>query len=95
MAQNNLILAGALLLVLLLSYGVTISEGIRVLKAEKTDEPGNHATKMMSGHKRNILEDASAGVAHNAYRTNDVRPTPHGHSPGAGHSDGPANNVNI
>ncbi|GMI82619.1 hypothetical protein HRI_001931200 [Hibiscus trionum] len=94
MAQNNLILSGALLLTLLLAYGVTISEGIRVLKAEKLDEPGNHLTEMMSGHKRNILEDASAGVVHNAYRTDDVHPTPHGHSPGAGHSTGPASNDN-
>ncbi|GMI91181.1 hypothetical protein HRI_002787400 [Hibiscus trionum] len=92
MVQNNLNLAGAFLLVLLLSYGVTIGQGIRVLKTGKLDDPGNHATKMMNGHKRNILEDESAGVVHNAYRTNDVRPTPHGHSPGAGHSTGPAAN---
>ncbi|KAL4334511.1 hypothetical protein GQ457_07G025680 [Hibiscus cannabinus] len=94
MAQNNLILAGALLLVLLWSYGVTISEGIRVLKAEKKDEPGNHATKMMSGHKRNILDDTSVGVAHNAYRTSDVRPMSRGQNLGAGHSNGPVTDVN-
>ncbi|KAK8678525.1 hypothetical protein V6N13_144023 [Hibiscus sabdariffa] len=81
MAKSHLILAGALLLVFLLTHGVTSSEGIRVLKAEILDEPGNHVTKMMSRHQRNILEDA--------YRTNDVHPTPHGHSPGAGHSTGP------
>ncbi|KAE8657099.1 hypothetical protein F3Y22_tig00116997pilonHSYRG01011 [Hibiscus syriacus] len=83
MAQNNLILAGSLLLLLSLSYGV--------LKAEKLDDPGIQGTKMMSGHK-NALEGPSDGVVHNAYRTNDVRPTTHGHSPGAGHSTGPVNN---
>ncbi|KAE8715501.1 hypothetical protein F3Y22_tig00110163pilonHSYRG00055 [Hibiscus syriacus] len=94
MSQSNLILAGTLLLILLLTYGATISEGIRVFEAEKLDGPGNHVTKMMSGQNRNTLEDASEGVVHNAYRTNDVRPTPHGHSPGAGHSTGPASNDN-
>ncbi|XWS25659.1 hypothetical protein CRYUN_Cryun27aG0086500 [Craigia yunnanensis] len=92
MANNNLILAAALLLVLLFSYGITFSEE-RLLKADKLDESGNvHVTNVMSRKtnlNRDILEEASAG-----YGTDDFRPTTPGHSPGAGHSIGLANNDN-
>ncbi|KAH1065638.1 hypothetical protein J1N35_030625 [Gossypium stocksii] len=97
MAQNNLILAAALVLWLLFSYGVAISEGIRISKAEAESE--NYVTKVMtSGHKRSfnrdILEDAPADNVNAAYGTNEVHPTPRGHSPGAGHSTGHAGDDN-
>ncbi|MBA0808131.1 hypothetical protein Gohar_023892 [Gossypium harknessii] len=99
MAQNNLILAAALVLWLLLSYGVAISEGIKISKAENLAESGNYVTKVMtSGHKRSfnrvILEDAPIDNVNAAYGTNDVHPTPRGHSPGAGHSTGHAGDDN-
>ncbi|OMO79017.1 hypothetical protein CCACVL1_13960 [Corchorus capsularis] len=107
MAKINLILlAAALLLVLLFSYGVTFSEE-RVLKAadDNVESAGNHVM-IMSGHKsnlnRDILEDgtddhvpkaaASANNATAAYDADDFRPTTPGHSPGAGHSTGPTSN---
>ncbi|MBA0565897.1 hypothetical protein Goklo_024543 [Gossypium klotzschianum] len=53
---------------------------------------------MTSGHKRSfnrdILEDAPADNVNAAYGTNDVHPTPRGHSPGAGHSTGHAGDDN-
>ncbi|KAG4147136.1 hypothetical protein ERO13_D05G203750v2 [Gossypium hirsutum] len=88
MAQNNLILAAALVLWLLFSYGFAISEGIKISKAEN----------LADGHKRSfnrdILEDAPADNVNAAYGTNDVHPTPRGHSPGAGHSTGHAGDDN-
>ncbi|XVE94845.1 hypothetical protein REPUB_Repub02eG0044800 [Reevesia pubescens] len=98
MAKNNLILAGALLLVLLFAYGITFSEE-RLLKADyKLDDSGNHVTNVMSSRKTNLnrytLEDASAGSANTVYDTDDFRPTTPGHSPGAGHSIGPTGNDN-
>lgn len=91
MAKNNLILAGALLVVLLFAYGITFSEERRLLS-------GNHATNVMtSGHKTNLNRDVSEDASDDnvnttAYNTNDFRPTTPGHSPGAGHwsSTGPA-----
>lgn len=94
MAQNNLILASALVLWLLFSYGVAISEGIRVSKAESLAESGNHVTKVLISGRRDILEYAPAGNANAAYGTNDVHPTPSGHSPGVGHSTGPTGDDN-
>ncbi|XWS14663.1 hypothetical protein CRYUN_Cryun35bG0028700 [Craigia yunnanensis] len=90
MAKNNLILAGALLLVLLFAYGITFTEERRLLKADhKLDESaGNHATNVMSNRKtnfRDVLEDASPGNVNTAYVTDGFRPTTPGHSPGAGH----------
>ena len=92
MAKNNLIIAGALLLVLLFSYGITFTEE-RVLKADKLHESGNvHVTNVMSSKtnlNRGILEEASV-----VNDTDDFRPTTPGHSPGAGHSIGPASDDN-
>ncbi|EOY14552.1 Uncharacterized protein TCM_033894 isoform 2 [Theobroma cacao] len=102
MAKTNLIvLAGALLLVLLFSYGITFTEE-RVLKTDKDVKPaGNYVTNVMtSSHKtnlnRDILEDGTVDVPTSssgngtAFDANDFRPTTPGHSPGAGHSTGPA-----
>ncbi|XVF74178.1 hypothetical protein PTKIN_Ptkin13bG0089400 [Pterospermum kingtungense] len=93
MAKNNLILAGALLVVLLFAYEITFTEERLLQMADhKVDhESGNHATNVMtSSHKTNLnrdaLEDASDdNVSTTAYKTNDFRPTTPGHSPGAGH----------
>ncbi|XVF36229.1 hypothetical protein REPUB_Repub19eG0040400 [Reevesia pubescens] len=104
MAKNcNLILAGAFLLVFLFAYGITFTEA-RLLKADHNlDESGNvvHVTNVMSsGRKtnlnRHILDDASSAgnVNTTAYDTDDFRPTTPGHSPGAGHSTGPASDKN-
>ncbi|OMO74893.1 hypothetical protein COLO4_26460 [Corchorus olitorius] len=105
MAKINLILlAAALFFVLLFSYGVTFSEE-RVLKADANVESAGNHVMIMSGHKsnlnRDILEDgtddhvpkaSSANNATAAYDADDFRPTTPGHSPGAGHSTGPASN---
>ena len=89
MAKNNLILAGALLLVLLFAYGITFTEERRLLKADhKLDESGNHVTNVMSSRKTN------SGNVNTAYVTDDFRPTTPGHSPGGGHSTGPASDDN-
>ncbi|GMI83129.1 hypothetical protein HRI_001982200 [Hibiscus trionum] len=82
MAKTNLIiLAASLLLVLLFSYGITFSEGTRVLKADHQKV-------------KNINADGSArvNVVNAAYSTDGFRPTTPGHSPGAGHSRGPTRN---
>ncbi|XVF63995.1 hypothetical protein PTKIN_Ptkin09bG0131800 [Pterospermum kingtungense] len=94
MAKNNLILAGFFLLVLLFSYGITFTEERVLLKAVKLDESGNlHVKNTMINRKtnlnRDILEEASAGNG-----TDDYRSTTPGHSPGVGHSNGPASNDN-
>ncbi|XVE55933.1 hypothetical protein DITRI_Ditri03aG0197000 [Diplodiscus trichospermus] len=94
MAQNNVILAGALLLVLLSAYGITFTEERLLSKADhKIDESGlNHVTNAKISSSRNtnlnrgVLEDASAAnVNTTGYTTDDFRPTTPGHSPGAGH----------
>ncbi|XWS24272.1 hypothetical protein CRYUN_Cryun28dG0086600 [Craigia yunnanensis] len=92
MAKNNLILAGALLLVLFFAYGITFTEERRLLKADhKIDKSGigNHVTNVMSSRKtnlnRDVLEDALTGNVNPAYSTDDFRPTTPGHSPGAGY----------
>ncbi|WRX31040.1 hypothetical protein QQP08_023527 [Theobroma cacao] len=102
MAKTNLVvLAGALLLVLLFSYGITFTEE-RVLKTDKDVKPaGNSVTNVMtSSRKTNLnrdnLEDGTDDVPtassgnDTAFDADDFRPTSPGHSPGAGHSTGPA-----
>lgn len=97
MAKNNLILAGFFLIVLLISYGITFTEERVLLEAMKLDESGNyaHLKNVRSGSgktnlNRDILEEALAG----GNGTDDYRPTTPGHSPGAGHSNGPNSNDN-
>ncbi|KAK8572523.1 hypothetical protein V6N13_048117 [Hibiscus sabdariffa] len=96
MAKINLVLAGVLVSVLL--FCITVTEE-RLLKVDRLDEPGNvDVTDVRTNLNRGISEEDSwAGKANN--RTTDssgdgFQPTTPGHSPGAGHSNGPASNDN-
>lgn len=100
----NLAFTTAFLLVLISSYGI-ISTEQRLLKiSESSDAIKKHemsvhisGNDMINSH-RSVLEDenihepsASAGdhVEHFDVNIDDFRPTVPGHSPGAGHSNGP------
>ncbi|KAE8666456.1 hypothetical protein F3Y22_tig00112498pilonHSYRG00149 [Hibiscus syriacus] len=81
MAKTNLIPAAFLLVLLLFAYGITVSEGTRVLKAD------DHKLNNLNTHG-----SAGANIANNANITNAFRPTTPGHSPGGGHPKGPTRN---
>ncbi|GMI78513.1 hypothetical protein HRI_001520600 [Hibiscus trionum] len=97
MAKINLVLAGFLVSVLLLCFGITVTE--ERLLVDKLDEPGNvDVTNLMTNFSRGIAEeDSSAANVNNRskdFSGDDFQPTTPGHSPGAGHSNGPASNDN-
>ncbi|KAK2660383.1 hypothetical protein Ddye_006916 [Dipteronia dyeriana] len=100
----NLIFTTAFLLVLIISsYGIISTEGRLIARAyERSVESGHD--HMIINFRRNVLEDgsefrepstssASGSVSHFDVQadmnTDDFRPTEPGHSPGAGHSNGP------
>ncbi|KAL4273166.1 hypothetical protein GQ457_13G020090 [Hibiscus cannabinus] len=98
MAKINLVLAGVLISVLLFCFGITVTEE-RLLKVDSLDEPENvDVTDVRTNLNRDISEEDSwAGEAKNTSTDSsgdDFQPTTPGHSPGAGHSNGPASNDN-
>lgn len=77
MAKTNLIAAAVILAVLLFAYGITFSEEVRVLKADRNVNVNG-----------DVLPDGSVtvnNVQKAAYHTDAFRSTTPGHSPGAGH----------
>ncbi|KAK3231451.1 hypothetical protein Dsin_003332 [Dipteronia sinensis] len=100
----NLIFTTAFLLVLIISsYGIISTEGRFIARAYERNVESGH-DHMINFH-RNVLENesefhepassSSAGDSvshfdvHTDLNTDDFRPTEPGHSPGAGHSNGP------
>ncbi|KAE8665175.1 hypothetical protein F3Y22_tig00112649pilonHSYRG00036 [Hibiscus syriacus] len=93
MAKINLVLAALLVSVLFFSFGIKFTEE-RILKVEKLDETGKVGVTDVNRHI--LEEDSSAGNVNGntVFSGDDFQPTTPGHSPGAGHSNGPASNDN-
>lgn len=75
MAKFNFILAVALVIALVLSHGITSTEGRQL----KLQQKSVMSTRNFNFYRRNLDGDSD-----------DFRPTNPGHSPGAGHSNGPS-----
>ncbi|KAL4313146.1 hypothetical protein GQ457_01G026280 [Hibiscus cannabinus] len=90
MAKINLVLPALLVFVLFFSFGIKFTEE-RLFKVDKLDVSGKvHVTNVV----KKLKEDPSAGHVNSgtAFSGDDFQPTTPGHSPGAGHSTGPASN---
>lgn len=90
MASVKQMSAGVFLLVLVFSYGIIITEE-RLLKAKNHTTLYNNSVKEMGTEGGNNLNSYRYLLENEAeyMPVDDFRPTSPGHSPGAGHKNGP------
>ncbi|KAF9668599.1 hypothetical protein SADUNF_Sadunf14G0020400 [Salix dunnii] len=83
MAKGKLIFTSTLIIVLVLCYGITSSEG-RLLKTGENTSSFSLRRDLLVSEARS--EPVTPGPDHANAESDDFKPTTPGHSPGAGHS---------